>query len=657
MSAINTDFQIQPSRAVSRYDDRVLSKVALVAGILVFTAYFMILQLQKHNSFQGGLDILTIEQPLWNSLHGDFMRATYYPVSGTIVSDFHDRATVSLFGDHFQPSLLALLPLYALVPRSETLFFVQCLVIALGAIPLYRITLRRSSLPWVAVLFSLMYLIIPAVQTLSAGDIHATIFVPPLFLAAFNAMERKKWIWFYIFMALAFGLREDLPVLLGWAILFMAPKAHRRRMLILFGAGILWTCTSFLWIIPSFGSGSTPYLARYFPLGTEISLEGMLPVLMNPRFWWIDLRNFFFYNVRLGIPLLFIYFWSPRSLLAALPVLSMNGASWWHMAQFPNQFHYSAPVVATIFIGAVDGFLVFTSWLRKLRPGYNSAGVTSVALATSIVMANILTGYTPISLNFSWPSVTGREPAIQELLDNIPENAVVSAEENLAVHLARRETIRIFPDIRDAEYVLVDTWFGDYPFYLDLNETTQVFRDLASSPEWTNAGSRAGVIVLQRGSGPPQDLNGALHPISRQPMYSIQADFSRIGDSISLVGIDIFDKDSLKPVICTWWDLPQQTGASYPVIDLLSPKGSQPYTEVFSQDFLPEGYPIQGKVTLCSRYYIDNKLSEDILRVTVENSEGERSSITMKSPGDFLGSLEVSDTGLLIHFKPGPGNE
>src|SRR3954468_4071930 len=50
----------------------------------------------------------------------------------------------NLFGDHTSFTLLLLVPVYWLFPGASTLLVVQALVIALAAVPVYLLALRRT---------------------------------------------------------------------------------------------------------------------------------------------------------------------------------------------------------------------------------------------------------------------------------------------------------------------------------------------------------------------------------------------------------------------------------------------------------------------------------------------------------------------------------
>lgn len=475
------------------------SLILLMAAAVLYAAFFSIYQFRLHGAFSTGLDTLTIEQPLWNTLQGRFMGASYYPVNGDIVTDFNNRQTTSLFGDHFQPSLLLLLPFYALVPRTETLLAIFAILTACGIFPAYRIALRRTHSPKVSLLLGCLYLLLPAIQVGLSGDIHAATLLPTFILAAYNAFEEKKTGLFWVFLLVAMGLREDIPFMLAWAYLWITPRDRRREILPLVISGMLWSLFAFVWIIPHFsGGGGSPYLARYLPLGTEISIRGIWGVMSHGWYWKTTLINFILYNIRLGLPFLFLYFLSPRFFVASLPIILMNGFSWYAFTQFPDQSHYSAPILPWLWTAALDGLLLLASKLAVKKPAFQWKGVLFTAYVTALITVSWMKGYLPLERSFHWPEIGGREVAMRNYLESIPPEAAVSAEVNLAPHLSQREVVRIFPDTRGVDIIVLDLRDGDYPFYWDV-EGIQVFIDqILASDEWTQTASESGIVILTK---------------------------------------------------------------------------------------------------------------------------------------------------------------
>ena len=157
-------------------------------------------------------------------------------------------------------------------------------------------------------------------------------------------------------------------------------------------------------------------------------------------------------------------------------------------------------------------------------------------LVASVIGAHIVSGYTPLSLSFVWPAKTGREPTIQALLRQIPDNAPISAEMHLAAHLAARETLRLFPDLRDAEWIVIDAWFGGDPYGSFVNTWQGILQD----PTWETVAAHDGLILLHKGLGPPQAIEGAFQPSDTLVLPPLDAWFGRTEDGLQLRGLNIY---------------------------------------------------------------------------------------------------------------------
>jgi uncharacterized membrane protein len=567
-------------------------------GVICYSLFFSLYQIVRHQSFQTSLDLVSVEQPLWNTLHGNFLRTTYYPVTGDIVSDFPSSKFESLLGDHVQPTLLLLLPFYALVPRSETLMVILSLAVGLGAVPLFRIVQRRTGSEHWALAFALSYLVLPVIQTNTAHDIHLANFLPSLLLAAIDALDRGQIRWWWFWVLLAMGCREDVPLLVGWAMFCLAYRSRRRDAFAMLALGLVFSLISTRVIIPHFG-GNSSYLARYVPLGTEISFAGLASLVQDPNFLMNELILFISYNLRLGLPFIFLYLFSPVLLLAMAPMIITNGLSWFNASSYPNLAHYSSLIIAFVLVGTVDGLVRISNSLAKKKLNYNWRGVIGTAVFTSIAVSQLLSGYTPLALNFRWPSLTGREAAQKAALAIIPENVSVSSEARLAGHLAKRLTLRFFPDLRQADWVVVDVWTGHYPYYQPMPGVMQVWQSLLSDPSWETSYASDGLIVLKRGAGPPQDIIDAFRPSSESELTPVQVHFGGEGRGINLNGLAGLRISPKLMTLCSEWEI-LQAGNLQPLLGFEFGNVSKIAEPLAGTGFLPSLFVKPGKVRDCT---------------------------------------------------------
>ncbi len=281
-------------------------------------------------------------QVIWNTWHGDWF------ASSMEVSHY--------LGDHVQLIFLLLAPLFGLWADARMLLIAQSLLLSLGGVFVYRIALRQLGDRWLAVLFTLVYLLFPLLGFVSRFDFHPVVFTIPFFLAANDLLESDHPWWASLFILLALSLREEVGLTVFAFGLYAAIFMGRRRLGLIWAAGgLAWSLTALFAIIPFFRGGSSDTVGRYAwlgespaqILGTLLSKPGMVVQhLLVPYRAAVP--------VKLLLPVGFLALLAPAPLLVTLPALTYN-----LLSETPSQssiyFQYLAPVVPFVFIAAIQG--------------------------------------------------------------------------------------------------------------------------------------------------------------------------------------------------------------------------------------------------------------------------------------------------------------
>jgi hypothetical protein len=198
-------------RALERAPARSLwSAAAAIGAVLLWVA------VMRHRAyFSHGFDLGIFTNTIWNLTHGN----------GYISSV---KGGINLFADHQSPLFWLLTPLFALVPRPETLLFAQAFGLAAGGPALYYLGRAQfgrghwapAALPW-------LYWCYLPLRNANAFDFHPEVFMLPLFLWAFAgfASERRA--------AKALGILALLGAL----------AAKESAGVVAFGIGIAWALT------------------------------------------------------------------------------------------------------------------------------------------------------------------------------------------------------------------------------------------------------------------------------------------------------------------------------------------------------------------------------------------------------------------------------
>src|SRR3989338_5825260 len=119
--------------------------IILTVAIGLYVVIFSIFSLWKYNNFlYNGLDLAIINQVFYNTAHGNAFASSIHPPS--------------YLGDHVNPIILVLLPLYYLLASPKTLLILQTIFLALAAWPLYLIAKKVLNETW-GLFFGLAWLL------------------------------------------------------------------------------------------------------------------------------------------------------------------------------------------------------------------------------------------------------------------------------------------------------------------------------------------------------------------------------------------------------------------------------------------------------------------------------------------------------------------
>ena len=143
-------------------------------------------------------------QSYWTQLHGYAFANSQEAIDGGVASHL---------GLHFSPTLLVLLPFYALWPHPALLMAGQVLAIGLAPVPLYHL-LRRAARPSAALCLALSLLGLPVFAWSGFVDFRDSSFLPVLLLSTLWAMEGRRWGWLALFALATLGVREDAALTL-----------------------------------------------------------------------------------------------------------------------------------------------------------------------------------------------------------------------------------------------------------------------------------------------------------------------------------------------------------------------------------------------------------------------------------------------------------
>jgi uncharacterized membrane protein len=439
-------------------------------------ALFLAIKWNLWRNFGVHSEQAEFESRLWSTLHGGFLQAT--------------PGGPSFFGEHFSPILLAMLPFYALVPRPETLWCVEALVLAAAVLPL--MSLARGMLPGhraAALVAGLCWATSRPVNLGVSYDFHMEALYPLALFGALLSVERKQVAHLLAWSLLALTVKEDAAVVVASIGLLAAWKWRDARVLGLTAFAALWLWAAVGYVIPAFrGGAGYLFAARYADFGGDsghiarnlVDPIRVARVVFQPakvRVMFNTLGPFLF--TPLLSPLVFVLLLVP----AGLTLFASSFESMWALLNY-----YSLILMPLVFYAAFSG-------LRRL------AGAR-LARAVPAVLALMLVAHIGNSRLYRQldPQAWRREPRLttaEAMIRAMPARGVVSAQANLVAHLpVTLERLELPRGMERADLLLFDT--RGYTWPLSPEENRALLGRLRQDRSWKVAEERDGYVLLRR---------------------------------------------------------------------------------------------------------------------------------------------------------------
>ena len=378
-------------------------------------------------------DLAYYVQALWQLVHGRLELSL---------------AGVPLLGNHVEPIVFLMAPLFLLFPHPMMFVFVQNAALATMA-PVGFITARRIGLsPTPALLLALGLLVTPATGYVALHEFHPEAFTAPCLLLMIYARIRGS-LWLHWVGAIALlACKENMALILAayGGVHLVLNRKHPAAELRAWYAGplvvsILWFLVCTKLITPTLNSGAIDYLALYDRLGTTAGdilikavtqphrvVSALSGSLAHGNLVWGLLLPF------LGLPL-----FRPRWLLIATPILLQHLLSW-RASEWQIYFHYAAPLVPLFWIGLAESVAgleqsrPITRWLRTATPYC----VLGMCIASQILLGPA----EAVVSNFTqWSSGEDERARKRAFVEKISPTASVIAPLPYLSHLAMRQKL------------------------------------------------------------------------------------------------------------------------------------------------------------------------------------------------------------------------
>lgn len=430
--------------------------------VAIYTLIFSSLTIMKHHAFKTyAWDLGIFTQSLWTTLYANKF---FYHTCELFINP-----SGSFFGVHFSPILFFILPFYRIFTMPETLLVLQSFVIALAALPIYKLATEYLQSRLAGLTFALAYLMYPAIQWVNYYDFHVQAFLPLFFTFVIYYAFKKCWGRYFIFLVLSLMCIEHVAFISSFIGLYIAWKFRRSILLkikqrkilaselfvplftillsITWYLFTLWQRDTFFPINPATMEEflGTP---NFTILGARSPLEIPLLIILRP----LNAVQALLYNGHMKLlflflifsPLAFYSFKAPSALIPTVPwfVFSFMSQTSDHYA-LGNQ--YPAFITAFIFIAAIFG--VKNAQLKGRIKDVRKKPL-KIIIACTLIIFTIASPLSPLVCTL-FPEKTislgEREKMLANIISEIPENASVLTQDNIFPHLSHRVNAYVVP--------------------------------------------------------------------------------------------------------------------------------------------------------------------------------------------------------------------
>ena len=472
-----------------KHQGALLMSLSMLIYVVVLSAY----TISKHNSFSTyAWDLGIFNQGFWTTVNLD--RVFYY------TCELHLVPSGSFFGIHFSPILYTLVPFYYLFQGAESLLVAQSILIALSAIPVYKIAQNWFD-EWYSGIIASLYLLNPALHGVNCYDFHVQAFLPLILGYLLYFTMKKNWGGILLSVNLAMAVQEQVLFIVlafaGYLIIeyLIVNKKERGPVKSIVSGGALLLISVMAWrslsvLAISYYNPVIPdhlLAGQHFAvLGVDAPLKIPLHLVRNPgsviRALTFEWYNKVVYILGLFAPVIFLVIQSPQYLIPTIPwfVISL-------LSNYPPYyrigFQYSAYVIPFIYASMIAGF----GRISRLSDGSilrRNMGILTVALVASSLALSPLSPLTRgfyMSPAYQKPVQTERTGVIQDMVSMIPIESTVLTQDNLFPHLSNREHAYVMVP---STFKDVATWKNAIGWITSL-ETEYVLIDMETDPHDT----------------------------------------------------------------------------------------------------------------------------------------------------------------------------
>ncbi|MBS1765312.1 MAG: DUF2079 domain-containing protein [Bacteroidetes bacterium] len=403
----------------------------------------------------------------------------------------------NILADHFSLLPLLVSPLYWLF-GSYTMLIFQIVAILLGGVGIFKYFKARSSNFNLSVIAMIHFYSIWGIYSALGFDYHDNVIAAMLVPWLFYTFENRKWKWAVFFFILICISKENMAlwaIFIGLTLFLLNRKTSdlRLKSLYLSAFALFYFILVVKVIIPALSNDGREYLHFHYKALGENFGEAIKTILTKPQYvfslifenntgWneanYIKSELHFFVLLSGGYAL----FYKPQFIPMVIPIYAQklfndDIGKWGLNYQYSIEF---VPILTLALYSLLQERNQKNSIIIYLLPC-----IITIAATISSLDHRVSKWYNPEQLRF-YQKEHYKTPYnvkdVQEVLNQIPSNAIVSATNGLVPHMAFRDFIYQFPVVNDAEYIVLLKSSNTYP--LSQSEFDEKLNELNQSNDW-----------------------------------------------------------------------------------------------------------------------------------------------------------------------------
>src|SRR5436190_15998612 len=363
----------------------------------------------------------------------------------------HSHASVlgvPLLGNHVEPIVLLILPVFFLFRHPIVLVIIQNVALAAMAPIAFHCGRRLGLSPINSLFLAIALVLTPATGYVALHEFRPEALAPLCLLIVIDARLRGSLRVYWTAVIALLACKENMALLMA-AFCAVHLFLHRKRAFSELRRWYLWPLiVSILWfalcanvITPALNSGGIDYMALYDRLGNSAG-EILVNSVTDPQRIMAALgQSLSSGNLlwALLVPYLGLSVLRPRWLLIGAPILLQHLLSW-RSSEWQIYFHYAAPLIPLFWIGMAESVAGLE---RSSRISDRLRAAIPIFVVVTCVAAQILLGPAAsiVSSVVEWPAGQPARARKLALINQIPPSASVVAPLPYLSHLATRQKL------------------------------------------------------------------------------------------------------------------------------------------------------------------------------------------------------------------------